>query len=814
MEPGSRGAVDCIEITDDDLLDFAGTDDLAEASLSFVGSLGRPSALNRILSGSDEPPTSQGRPFFFRILAFACWVQVTSLRERGQRDFRKLLSSRLGWNVPLELHGLPRMWRELRDWLACEWGIDLRLPAPGNETQIGHTIRLPFPTWRDLNALRAVRDTLPPNYLDARRVFADRLCTTGSEERRSPAFVRKFQEWERAIRVADLGLRDFAFDRAWMRVVAETVGGANVAVDEDEFGGLRLYTIDMRGAVRDIVALGNDEVASLRPSIRRAARNGSIWMAAAGFGRWVSTDDRDGAEGRLESSSLVGGPEARDLADAIPVGTSGWLLARGLPPSRRVEPGDATTDARLIARRTDGIRIGAALLGRTPMTPSYAVTGTGAFRLRSGGEDVQPTLRDDRLSFPDGIWSGNFDLVGDGRVLDSLRLLPDAIEHSAGSLKTYEAAFAIPEDGPVFGTEPVGGTFTVRRHGGPKHEHVGRMLALEEAVYAKCKRSLPLGELARLAARAIEGLVDAPSPWDILRAFVDGGWLEPAATRQAATRLLVPREPRFRVVYEGDRRLFLLDGAAAGAVRRRIIACAEAVGLGVEEVCGIGGWSPPLVVVAIGGDDEAAAELLRRTGLSPRSEVAVASPPSARWRELASTVGYEPSTVWDHDAMSFAGGAVGGGCALADAPALSKLDRPRLDQPPIYVVRRGSNEEIIFSPTLALLRHAEHVGAYPYVRSGGLLVRVLRRHHLPAAWGRWLSQRGLASAGPIRTDHGWTYAYPADAAAVRALVRLCKVARDREGPAWTKPIATSRRDDHPTMIVRGSTYRSRVGRLR
>lgn len=814
LKPGSKGAVDCIEITDEDLLDFVGSDDLIEAALAFAGSLGQPAALKRVLSGSGEPPMLGARPFYVRILVFACWVQVTSLRERGQREFRNLLSSRLDWNVPSDLSGLPRMWCKLRDWLESEWKVDLRLPALGNQKQIGHTIRLPFPTWRDLDALRVVRDALPTNYLDMRMVVADRISTVGSEEKRSPAFSRKFQEWERAVRIADPGLCDLAFDRVWMRVVAEKIGGSNVTVAEDDFGDLRLSLIDVRGAIRETLVLSDEDVASLMPSVGRAARKGSIWMASAGFGRWIGTDDREIATAQLLSDVLLEGIERRDLSRPTPVGNSGWLLVRGAGPALLLEPKETRAAAGPAARRIDGIRVGAALLGRAPMTPRYAVASTGTFAFRIGGNQVAPTRREGHLGLPDGVWSGEIKLMGDGHVLDVLRLVPDATEHPDGSLKTYDASFAASEDGPLFGTEPTSGPFAVFRYEGPKLEHVSRMLALEEAVYARCRRSLPLGELARLAARATEDLSDAPSPWDVLRAFIDGGWLEPAATRKAAGRLLVPREPCFREAHEGGRRLFLLDGAAAGAFRRRVLACAEAVGLNAEEVHGIGGWSPPLVIVDVGEDEAAATKLLSRTGLRARTEAAISSLPSNRWREIASTVGYETSAVWNQDEAWFGGGASQSGLPVADGPALSKMDRPRLDQPPVYVIRHGPDEEILLSPVLALLRHAERARAFPYMRSGRLLLRVLRRHHLPAAWGRWLSQRALTPAGPFRTVRGWTYAYPADSGAVRALIRLCRIARDAKTPAWIEPIAVSRRDDLPTTAHSGTVLRPRVGQLR
>ena len=160
LEPGSHGPVECVEVTDEQVMSFAESDDLNFAATAFARGIGSSSLVAGWLSGSTPAP-SHGRPFCFRVLVFACWVQVTSLRRSGERVFEDLLAERLGVDAHPGVKGLPSMWKAVQRWLWEEHRIDLRLPPPSSFRWIGYTIKLSFPTWRDLQRLRGIRDAMP-----------------------------------------------------------------------------------------------------------------------------------------------------------------------------------------------------------------------------------------------------------------------------------------------------------------------------------------------------------------------------------------------------------------------------------------------------------------------------------------------------------------------------------------------------------------------------------------------------------------------------------------------------------------------------
>jgi len=795
LEPGAHGPIECVEVTDAHVTAFARTDDLNAAARMFAVGLGPQSLAHGWLSGTKPPPT-HGRPWCARILVFACWVQVTSLRRSSDRVFEDLLADRLGLASHPGVRGLPSMWEALRRWLWEEHRVDLRLPA-GSFRWVGYTVRLPFPTWRDLQRLRGIRDGMRPADLDSRRMVAERI-RFADEAKRTPAFERKFEEWYRAVRVGDPGVAGLAFDRAWTRIASEKVGTADLLVVEDEFGGLRLEIVERGAVTQTLIPFDGDDDRRLASSTRAALRSGVVTFASQGFGRWVATSDPTTAAAHLAWPAATHRLDGFDPAKASRVEPIGWLFASWTRPPRITAPESADQVAE--ARRADGIRVGSALLGRTPMTPRWFVTGSSAYSFVIEDDEVAAERSGQVIGFPEGIWRGTVHLRSEGRDIDGFRLAPEAAEHAADVVKAFDTLIAIPEDGPLYDTAPAVGVPRTARHHGSRSDPGERMTALSEAVYAKSRSGIPMGELIGLAGRAIEGLADAPSPWDLLRSFVDGGWLEPGAVAKVAARIFFPRPPCFRQVREGGDRLLVLDGMAGLAVRRRVSECADALGLRAAELGGVGPWS--LLRMSIGPTVKTSeTALAARTGLVIAAAPETISPPASRWRADSTTIGYDVPSRWEPTTARFEAGEAETGIIR-----LTKRDRSRMDQPPIYVIGDHDGEEILKSPVLAMLRYIERTGGYPFAARGSILVRSVPRVVLPAVWGRWLSMRALACAGPIEIAGVWTYAYPADREAVRTLNRLCAVSEREQSPRWADRLQAARRDDVPSMSVAGRLH--------
>ncbi|MCW5722169.1 MAG: hypothetical protein KIS86_13600, partial [Devosia sp.] len=165
LGPGSQGPIRSVFVSDEDLLDIFSVNDIDSAKREFIRALPSTGSLTRILAGDWNPPRrSNGYPDYVRILLFLCWMQVTRLRPRGERNFRHILDGHLGRQY-VQLGGLNALWEHLAAFLESRHGIELLLPTVLPHSQIGRTLRIAFPTWRDRALLRKLRIRLNSNDL-------------------------------------------------------------------------------------------------------------------------------------------------------------------------------------------------------------------------------------------------------------------------------------------------------------------------------------------------------------------------------------------------------------------------------------------------------------------------------------------------------------------------------------------------------------------------------------------------------------------------------------------------------------------------
>ena len=791
LEPGSHGPIECIEVTDEQIMSFVESDSLDVAATAFAHGIGPASLVVDWLSGSSPPP-SHGRPRCFRVLIFACWAQVTSLRRSKNRVFQDILAEGLGLDARPGVEGLPLMWSAVGRWLWDEHRIDLRLPWSPYR-RIGYTVNLSFPTWRDLQRLRNIRDAMSIDQLDSRRRVAERI-ERSNRDNWTPAFERKFTEWRHSVRIGDATVDRLAFDRAWTRVASEKTGVADLRLVEDEYGGLKLEIASRGAHMLASTPFAAADEGRLAPFVRRALRFGMVAFAPQGFGHWIATTDHSDATMAMVRPDMTRVSPTHADHGCPRVSPIGWSFLKLRPPDvSRPHEGEARSDA----RRIDGIRVGNALLGRTPMTPRWFVEPGDTCTLTIEGADVVPVRSGLALTIPEGVWSGTVQLRSVAGSRDAFRLSSEASEHDLGTLKAFDTIKAEPEDGPLFNTMPVAGGPRVVRYAAERFDPCGRMTALAEAVYARGAGSISMGDLVGLAGRAVEGAAHAPSPWDVLRSFVDGGWMEPGAVRRASARIFFPRSPRFTPAYEAGRRFLILDGMSGLALRDRVSASALAAGLNVTLLGGLSPWSLSMVVI---GPTTVASEndLAARAMLPTVTEESPVSLPSKRWAVNRTTLGYDVVTPWKPSKERFDRET-----PIGEGLRLSRRERKEMDWPPIYVVGDDDDGEVIPSPVLAMLRYNERQGLCSFAADGRRLVRSAPRAFLPAAWGRWLSMRALTFGGPVRIGERWTYAYAADRAAVAALNGLCTVADIAERAWWGDSLANSRRNDIPSMVVAG-----------
>lgn len=120
------------------------------------------SSLASIFRRSIDSVDFSSPPIEFVYLFFTCLVAGSTEDENASEgNFRKRLSILLNYDgeADMSLQGLSDLWQSFSDWLdnAIEAGYDYRrlsLPDPKNETIIGYSKILCFPSRRDLNLLR------------------------------------------------------------------------------------------------------------------------------------------------------------------------------------------------------------------------------------------------------------------------------------------------------------------------------------------------------------------------------------------------------------------------------------------------------------------------------------------------------------------------------------------------------------------------------------------------------------------------------------------------------------------------------------
>jgi hypothetical protein len=803
LESASRqGHIDCIEVSDERILAFAGTHDLNLAGEKFAKALGRPDAVAGLFNGSALPIWKGHKPTFVRLLIFACWAQVTALRSDQERDIRELLSHRLGWRCPIQLIGLRRMWEHLRFWLAAEWGIDLRLPD-GPHKQVGYTIRLAFPTWRDIQGLRRMRDDLPESIVMSPRRTAERIHAFASSDDRSPAFCSRFNEWHDAVRISDPLAAELPFGRVWHRIVAETIADGTIEVNQDDFGDLHISirSITVSDGAREVHDIGPPEMELLAPRISATMNAREVaYLASQGFGRWSSSSRNDATAVLVTGKALKSmAEEAADLGRRR-IGASRWYLV----PTEFEAPPTPDLTADPLLRRTDGIRTAGGLLGLWPFTPRFLLLGPEAPTLQIDGDTAPFARNGNDLTFTPGTWVGRCRVELQGQQVDSFQLVGEAVEHSNEMLKSYDEGSSIAEDGPVFDTCPMEGQLRSRARRKSGTRSSDRQLALQEAVYAKIARGIQMGDLVKLTNRALEGLEDKPSPWDVARAFVDAGWLEPCAVRRAPAREFTPRRTRLRVSREDKTQLLLLDGLAGRRTCDRVKACASSMKLEVVDRPGLSQWALPTITIV--AEREAWPELAERTALSIENPSVTRSPNAKHWSSVTTAMGYQTTGVWNERLQHFEGSADN------DARGVARMDRSAADGPAIYRIGALAEAEFFVSPNLAIMKHAMVASkTKPYIRLGDTLVRTGTRVHLPAAWGRWLRMRALVAPGPSKIDGKWTYAYPVDDASMDAMRGLCEIVGPSVVPLWAAPLAASRRSDLPFISKGTGVFDARRG---
>ncbi|RVQ53560.1 hypothetical protein CN245_22150 [Sinorhizobium meliloti] len=759
LAPGSSGRIGSVYVADEDLLEIFGVAELEQARKQLVKSLPHVSILKSRLSGLTSP--LRGRPpDYVRILVFLCWMQTTKMRQRGDRDFRQLLSKQLGEDFTgFKMNGLDMMWEHLQEFLWRVYGIELVLPdVIPSISRIGRTLQMAFPTWRDKAALRKLRQYIPPDQLLDPLVIANRVNTSrhllGDTMQ---SFEYNFEKFDTARKRGHREHETTPFWHAWYAVVAEQASIEEIEVIESDFGGYELFRVPPVGERISITT--PEEVAKLVPKpLARLIANGLVFLESLGFGRYR-------AQASAPSNIVLIRTSKFRECDPSSIRSSAAVNASWVVAAFRGKIGETapTTRGKREFGWRDGIRIGGgAYLGRTPLTPSISGPVPEAIKVEAAGKPVALIRVGDEMAMAPGVYSGTVVARSLGASQEIL-MIARANEVGEARRLAFDLARDISEDDFHQGTAPSTRT-ELEIWNGDRVSPCDELVTIGEGLYERTARGLPLSEAVEIVRRAIQFTYDHPSEWDILRSFADAGWLEPTFLRHFPARRLVQREMSACSVNDNT---VVVCGPTPLAVIDRLSVAARAAGGALETWNGASSWTLPRYVVRI-PDDRARREFLRRAILNEMPAWGRAEPDRA---DSSDPHGFRVVGKLVRERGFFA--------ASFDkemTDGLYRIERPGGNSHFYYrSVVPGKSDHNYVSPSVALLSHHLRLGGDVFEFRDGALFARAARVKLPSSWARWASNRSLCNPGPSKRSGVWRYEYPAGGAAVSAIAKLVPV---------------------------------------
>ncbi|OYR07554.1 hypothetical protein [Brucella grignonensis] len=753
LAPGSTGPIGSVYVADDDLLDIFSTDNLAVARQAMLKSLPHASVLRAWFSGEFQPRAGR-KPEYVRILMFLCWMQTTTTRIGGERDFRELLEKQLNDRFQ-DMNGLNPMWEHLRDFLAQEHGIDLVLPGIHPHRQIGRTLRIAFPTWRDRDTMRKVKNAISDDYLLDPLTVSNRIHTSRhlfSDAMQSLDY--NFRKFDLAMKRGGREYMETPFWQAWYSIVAEQAAMEEIVVAEGDFGEHELFRVSPLGE-RIAIMSPEDALALVPKALGKLIRNGIVFLENVGFGKYRAITSPSNTLLMKRSKLAECCSEAiRSVAGL----NAGWVVANF---RNRIEGGVLTERTPREFGWRDGIRVGGAYLGRTPLAPSITGPMPAAIKVEKSSKAVEMVPNGEGLSFPDGVHSGTF-TARSLRETREILLIPRANEVSDIRRLAFDFSKEISEDEFHHDTVPSLAS-SIEEWNGMRTPPCDALVTIGEALYERTARGLSFSEAIEIVLRGMPE-DDRPSEWDLLRSFSDAGWLEMTLLRHFPVRRILQNPLTAECV--GDD-LVRISGPTPIAVVERLHAAAGAVGAKIETWNGLSKWALPRHAVRC-PNERIREDFLGRMALTEK-------PASRRAQaDIADTTGvhaYQVIGKFDEERGLF---VVRYDEKVADG--LYRLERKESRNPFLYrSVVAGKPAQNYVSPSVAILSHYLRGKGPLFLHYGGTMQPHRPRVLLPSSWARWASDRVLCNAAPGLSAGSWRYQYAVGASTLAAISRLLPV---------------------------------------
>ncbi len=767
LGPGSAGPIGSVYVADQDLLDIFGVSDLDEARRMLIRSLPHIDILKARLSG-DIAPRKGNAPDYVRILVFLCWMQTTDTRVPGDRDFRDdLLGKQLNeYFTGASMNGLDLMWKHLRDFLRTDHSIELVLPetVPAHINRIGRTLQMAFPTWRHKVELRRARDLIPAEQLLEPLTVTNKIQTSKMRSDTMQSFVYNFAKFEVARRRGVREYMETPFWKAWYSIVAEQAALEEIEIAESAFGEHEMFRVSPLGE-RVAIFTPEDALRYIPKPIGKLVRNGIVFLDSLGFGKYRAMASPSNIL-LMKRSKLTG-----DSLEAVRsvAGLNGeWVVARF---RNRIEGQTQPVRSSREFGWRDGIRVGGAYLGRTPLAPVISGPLPASMRVERNGKPIAMDQHESGLAFPAGVHTGLF-VARSLRETREILLVPRANEVGEMRRLAFDHTREISEDEFHHGTVPEVVSAIEDWHG-TRTPPCDELLTIAEALYERTARGLSFSEAIEIILRGLpQG--DRPSEWDILRSFADAGWLEMTLLRHYPVRRILQNPLAYELA---GKDLVRINGPVPFAVAERIKAAAGASGAVVEVWNGMSEWALPRYAVRC-ADERIRGEFILRMSITP-----LPTPQGAR-SDVPDTDGVHGYTAIGklEEERGFFSVRFDG----VESDGLYRLERKESRNPFLYrSVIAGKPAQNYVSPSVAILAHHLRACGALFLHERGFLIPNRSRVLLPSAWARWASDRILCNPAPILSEGVWRYQYAVGGSSLSSIARLVPVA-EQTGAATTR----------------------------
>jgi hypothetical protein len=705
----------------------------------------------------------------FAYLALTIYVDSQREGDAGSEQFRPKLSAFLEIDKSFsKLSGVATMWKALKDWLGRQKKSgkpfrSLILPEDNGWNQIGHTVRLSFPSRRDRTFLANFFDR-HPNIASDEKAMLGALRNLVDRSGTSKALHEAFDEFYAAYQSDQRSLADHRFWKFVLSVASEC--DVDIASDvrleayPDE-DGLLHFRIDVAGrtdasslhatlqsAVAAVAKLGHS-------NLRKVTEAGYVVFKRVGTSRWSAVPRFSDCYGEVKvglSPRLTASMGTRLGA----LRSSGeWNLTTGPVSISKAE--DALR--RLLAKTelpqvisgvtvSGGVRTDHHWLGRRSFLPRIE-SDLGVPAIVAEGDDdapaltcreVGPNLYAIRTRRP---LSGTFELRSSPNTSSRLHFAADAFVHEA---QTPSNLVEAPEwDDAV---EMTRRTIDPPQAWDTVPEPMDDLL---EAIYAGGRRGWGEALLMPLFERVLPAEIN---PWDFLRSLQDATVMTPLLRARHRGRTWILDRALLVPLRSTIRDLVLVDGCVPAHQRRDFEQAVKALG-GRAFRRQASPWSVPLI-----GATGAAAEDLRRRLDWPVKAAMMPGRRTAAFEEdpQRRLEAYRRECAWSWEAGRFTQTGSSARIGLERWVHLGARDHD------VFVVSGVGRERMYVSRCCAIVDAHIQAGKTMFRLDGDRLLRTGRDGFLPDLMARWLRHENLSNS-MVLSSGGYQYAATTEQAA-------------------------------------------------